>query len=76
VPTADNVILLAKHFNLAPSELAPDLVAQGAPDASVASVAIQTLDGDPGRVVLRVNIVLPAKVAYQIAQIIHEATGV
>jgi transcriptional regulator with XRE-family HTH domain len=74
VPTADNILLLAKHFRIPASELAPDLMAQSAPDASLASVAIQTLDGDPGRVVLRVNIVLPAKVAYQIAGMIHEAT--
>lgn len=76
-PAADNLLLLSRTLDVSVAELAPDLAAQHAPGANTASLAIHSVEGEPGRVVLRVNMVLPAQVAFEIARLIHSnADGV
>jgi transcriptional regulator with XRE-family HTH domain len=73
VPTPANLLLLAQVFKVTVAELAPDLVARNAPSSSNSALALQSVDGDPGKVILRINMTLPMSVAFDIVKLLQDA---
>ncbi len=71
MPNPQNLQAICKAMNLEPSELAPDITARTVAN-EIHSLAIQMAQDQPGKCYLRVNRLVPLKIALQIADILEK----